>query len=187
MALIRDEVRAMLRRHSEVIAAGVAAAAGLWLAAQGGWLLLPLGLVMAGLAGLWAVQAWWRLRFRQVVAAPGVVELDEGQIGYLAPGFGGFVTLHELIELRLIRVHGARVWRLKQADGQALLIPVAATGSDRLFDAFAALPGLRPQALVAAIEAPDAEDRLVWRRGAPRPAAAPAGAPTGDGGRPGQA
>ena len=64
----------------------------------------------------------------------------------------------------MIRLRGNRLWRLKQADGQALLIPVAAAGADRLFDAFATLPGMDTQALVAALEG-TGEDRVVWRRG----------------------
>ena len=59
---------------------------------------------------------------------PGVVEVDEGQVGYLGPTFGGYVALPDLVELRLIAIRGQRLWRLKQADGQALLIPVAAAG-----------------------------------------------------------
>lgn len=164
MPLIRDEAAAALHRYREVIAAGAAGAAGLWLAAQGGYVLIPVGLALTGLAVVWAVTALRRLRFRQDIDAPGVVEVDEGQIGYLGPGSGGYVALGDLVELRLIRIRGTRVWRLKQGDGQALLIPVAAAGADRLFDAFAALPGMQTQALVDALESPVTEDRVIWRR-----------------------
>jgi hypothetical protein len=164
MPMMRGAALDTLRRYREVLAAATALAAGLWLAAQGGYLLVPIGLALAAVAGLWAVTALRRLRFRRDIDAPGVVEVDEGQIGYLGPSFGGYVALADLVELRLIRVHRTRVWRLKQGDGQALLIPVAAAGSDRLFDAFAALPGLRTQVLVDALEAPEGDDRVVWRR-----------------------
>jgi hypothetical protein len=164
MALIRAEVSRMLHRHREVIAAGAAGVAGLWLIGLGGWVLVPLGALLLGLAALWAVSALRRLRFAQGVAAPGVVEIDEGQVGYLGPGLGGYVALPDLVELRLIRLQGRRVWRLKQSDGQALLIPVEAAGAERLFDAFAVLPGLDSQALVAALEAAATGDRIVWRR-----------------------
>jgi hypothetical protein len=168
MPLIRAGAGAALHRHREVIAAGAAGAGGLWLAAQGGYFLVPLGLALSGLAAFWAVTALRRQRFRQGIGAPGMVEVDESQIGYLGPGTGsyagGYVALGDLVELRLIRVHGARLWRLKQDDGQALLIPVAAAGSDRLFDAFAALPGIRMQALVEALQSATGEDQVVWRR-----------------------
>ncbi len=162
MALIRDEVLTEARRWREVIAAGGVALAGLWLMLLGGYLLVPLGALVVGVAGVWAVQAVRRLRFVQDVDAPGMVEVDEGQVGYLGPTFGGYVALPDLVELRVIVVHGKRLWRLKQADGQALLIPVAATGGERLFDAFAALPGMDTQALASA--AGEGAERVVWRR-----------------------
>lgn len=165
MGLIRDEARQSLYRAREVIAAGMVALASLWLMWQGGYVLLPVGAVLIALAALWAVQAVRRLRFVQAVEAPGVVEVDEGQVGYLGPTFGGYVALPELVELRMIVIHGTRLWRLKQSDGQALLIPAAASGAERLFDAFATLPGMDTQILVAALSG-GGEDRVIWRRGA---------------------
>ena len=63
---------------------------------------------------------------------------------------------------------------MKQADGQALLIPVDATGADKLFDAFASLPGMNTLALVAALDAKPstgstalslaAETKTIWYR-----------------------
>jgi hypothetical protein len=164
MALIRDEVQATLQRWREVIAAGVLGLFGLWLIALGGYLLVPLGGAAIALAVLWGVQARRRVRFAQRVEAPGMVEVDEGQVGYLGPTFGGFVALPDLVELRVIVIHGRRLWRLKQADGQALLIPVSATGAEKLFDAFGALPGMDTQALVDAAGEGGGE-RVVWRRG----------------------
>lgn len=165
--MIRPEVLATVHRLREVIAAAFAGLIGIWLIWLGGYLLFPLGAAVLVLAAVWALTALRRLRFAQGVDAPGVVEVDEGQVGYLGPATGGYVSLVELVELRLIRLRGQRVWRLRQADGQALLIPVAAAGADRLFDAFATLPGLDSQELLAALDG--AGDRVVWRRG-PGPA-----------------
>lgn len=149
--MIRPEVLTLFARASEVIWAGAMVAAGLWLMWLGGYLLTPVGAGVVALGLGWAVMAWRRMRFAQTIAAPGMVEVDEGQIGYMGPQVGGFVSLPELIELRLITLRGRRVWRLKQADGQALLVPVDAAGAERLFDAFASLPGMDTAALVAAI------------------------------------
>lgn len=152
MPLIRPEITQGAFRAREVILGGLLALAGLWTALQGGFLLPPFGLALAGLGLIWAVTAWRRMRFAQGVAAPGVVEIDEGQIGYLGPAAGGYVAIPDLTELRLIDMRGRRLWQLRQADGQALLIPVDATGADRLFDAFASLPGMDTAALVAALD-----------------------------------
>jgi hypothetical protein len=172
--LIRPEAQAQLWRLREVFAAAGLAALGLWFMVLGGFLLLPIGAVIVVLAAGFGVLAWRRMRFAQSGDAPGVVEFDEGQVSYFGPDTGGAVALRELVELRLLTLGGQRVWRLKQQDGQALLIPVAALGAERLFDAFAALPGMDTAALVAAVDGPvtaatgrvvalGADSRVIWR------------------------
>lgn len=151
--MIRPEVRAALLRWRESIMAAAVVALGLWLIGLGGWLFLPFGLLVAGLGLALVLLAHRRMRFGRGGGAPGIVEVDEGQIAYLGPTEGGFVSIAELVELRLVHLRGQRLWRLKQADGQALLIPVAAEGAERLFDAFAQLPAMDSQALVAALKA----------------------------------
>jgi hypothetical protein len=175
MIRFRPEALATLRRHSELAAAGLAILIGLWVAALGGWFLAVVGLGVAVMATGWIVLALRRLRFQTGDAAPGIVEVDEGRITYLGPKLGGSIGLPDLIEIRLLTLRGRSVWRLKQADGLVLLVPMDAAGAAALFDAFAALPGLTSAALVAALDAPAAEgpglisatrpqDRLVWRR-----------------------
>ena len=172
MTIFRPEVTALFIRHREAIAASVIVLAGVWLMALGGYVLFPLGMIIAAIGGTLTVTALRRARFTQTIAAPGIVELDEAQVGYLAPDLGGFLSLDELCEIRLLVLQGKRMWRLKQADGQALLIPVDAAGADRLFDAFAALPGMDSSALVAALgpaqsqanPALTAETRVIWRK-----------------------
>jgi hypothetical protein len=100
--------------------------------------------------------------------------VDEAQISYMGPQVGGFVNVPDLIELRLVRLRGRRLWRFKQSDGQALLVPVDAAGADALFDVFATLPGLDMAAVLAAMEpepetggtalALAGEQRVLWQR-----------------------
>lgn len=172
--MIREGARAALWRGREGIAAGLVAALGLWVAAQGGYLLVPVGLCIAAVGAGLGVQAWRRLRFAQGADAPGIVEVDEGQISYMGPELGGFVSAPELVELRLVTLRGRRLWRMKQADGQALLVPVDAAGAEALFDVFAALPGMDVAALLAALEPQGAAKgravalggavQVIWRR-----------------------
>lgn len=152
--MIRPEVLAGLRRWREVGFAAAIGAFGLWLIALGGYFLAPVGAGFAALGAVIAVMALRRMRFAQPGTGPGLVEVDEGQIGYMGPGFGGFVALPDMQELRLMTLRGQRLWRLKQADGQVLLIPVQASGAERLFDAFATLPGMDMPALLAALDPP---------------------------------
>lgn len=154
MTLFRPEVLAALHRWREVIVAGAVAVSGMWLIVLGGLLLIPVGAAVLVLAAVIARMAWRRVRFMQPGTGPGLVEVDEGQVGYMGPAFGGYVALPDLAELRLLTLHGQRLWRLKQADGQVLLIPVAAAGAERLFDAFATLPGMDAEALVTALTPP---------------------------------
>lgn len=181
--MIRPEILAWSRRNREAIGAGFVVALGLWLIGLGGYVLVPLGLVVAGVGAVLTVSGLRRARFAQTVATPGVVELDEGQVGYLAPEIGGFLSLDELVEIRLLVLRGKRMWRLKQSDGQALLIPVDAAGAERLYDAFTRLPGMDGASLVAALNggpgpqdlAPGlaAETRVIWRKQSPARLAGP--------------
>ncbi len=177
MSLIRPRALATLSRWRELFVAAGLALFGLWLVRLGGLVLIPAGLAVIALAAGLGLNAWRRLRFGQTVAAPGLVEVDEGQIAYLGPEIGGFVSLPELVEIKLITLRGRRLWRLKQADGQAILVPVDAAGAEGLFDAFASLPGLDTAALLAALDEGEAVSgtqlavpdglagmRLVWRR-----------------------
>jgi hypothetical protein len=163
MSLIRPEIARRAHRWREVIAAGLVAMAGLWIATRGGWLLGPVGgLVMALGAGMgW--MGWRRLRFARAPSAPGVVDIDEGQIGWFGPGIGGFVSLSDLADMGLVTVAGLRCWRFRQTDGQTLLIPVAAQGADRLYDALTALPGIDGASLLAALDRAT-DTPVIWRR-----------------------
>lgn len=179
MTFIRPEVLAAFWRLREVLVTTTIAAIGLWLVYLGGWVLLPSGVLVLALAATLIRHALARLRFQQAVRAPGMVELDEAQLGYLGPEAGGFISLNEAVELRLVTMKGRRLWRVKQADGQAMLVPVDATGAAQLFDAFASLPGMDVTVLAAALAKPTAqaglsrdvalagpEMRVIWRRAA---------------------
>ena len=162
MSFLRPDAQALLTRWSEMACALLVFAAGLWLIRLGGYFLGPVGAALSLFAGAWALLALRRARFQRPVSAPGVVEVDEGQVGYLGPTFGGYISLRELVEVRMIRLHGQAHWRLKQADGQTLLIPATATGAAALFDAFASLPGADTAAFAAALDL-RGDAQTVWR------------------------
>ncbi|WP_395541590.1 hypothetical protein [Neotabrizicola sp. sgz301269] len=175
--LLRPEVSALMRRWAEPALGLGLAALGLWIATRGGWLLPVFGLPLVALGGGFALIALRRMRFAAGIAAPGIVELDEGRIRYLHPTMPGEVSLPDLTEIKLLALRGRRVWRLREAGGRGMLVPVDAAGAEGLFDAFATLPGLTSADLVAAL-APDVPvaagttlpapigqtERLVWRR-----------------------
>jgi hypothetical protein len=164
MSFVRPTVSLALSRNREVIAAAGAGTVGLWLVWLGGYFLIPVGAALVALAAGWGLIAVRRLRFRRDIAAPGIVEVDEGQIGYLGPAFGGYVALADLDDLRLGTFGDQRQWRLRTTDGQVLLVPVAAEGAERLADAFAALPGIDMALLARALDDPAITGPLWSRR-----------------------
>ena len=172
MSLLRPEALARLARWRELAAALALLAAGLWTATGGGYVLVPVGAFLAVLGAGWAVIGLRRMRFARPATLPGWIEIDEGQLGYYGPGIGGFVALRDLTEIRLLTLRGAPHWRLKQADGQALLIPLAAKGAEQLYDAFAALPGIdmaRLSAAAAARVSAQPTVQTLWIRPSARP------------------
>ncbi|MDP5308840.1 hypothetical protein [Paracoccus spongiarum] len=166
--MIRPEPRSLLRRWSEPLLAVATAAAGLWLALRGGWFLALLGGLAMLVGAALLLGAWQRLPFRRAIGAAGVVEVVEGAIRFYAPtGLGGEIALRDLSEIRLLRLRGHGHWRLRSADGQALLVPVDAAGAEALADAFTALPGIDMGAVSGALArvAGQADAvRTVWRR-----------------------
>lgn len=166
--MIRPELRAWTARQSEALVAGAVLLAGLWLALRGGWFFAALGglVLLVGVSLL--IGAIRRLPFRRQIAAPGMVEVDEGAIRYYgAAVLGGEIALRDLVEIRLLRLKGRGHWRLRSASGEALLVPVDAAGAEALAHAFTALPELDMGTVSAALahvaDQPDAV-RTVWRR-----------------------
>lgn len=149
--MIRPEALAALRRWREVILATGIIGLGLWVATLGGPVLGALGLLGVALGAGLALSGWRRMRFAQEVAAPGMVEVIEGEVRFFGPRLGGSISLADLTELRLVTLRGRRLWRLKQADGQTLLVPVDAAGAGALYDGFTSLPGLDMAALLTAL------------------------------------
>ncbi len=165
MTLLRPEALATLARWREVMAALGAFGVAVWLFRLGGYILAPMGALLGVAALGWVIIALRRIRFSRPVNAPGLVEVDEGQIGYFGAGLGigGYVALRDLVEIRLLRLRGSLYWRLKQSDGQAVLIPVAAAGAPALYDAFATLPGIDMGRLTAALDRRTPAQSL-WQR-----------------------
>ncbi|MHA7875380.1 hypothetical protein [Roseivivax sp.] len=170
--MIRPEARAALMRWREALAGGAVLALGLlvalgalgWLAAAFGWALVALGLLLLGLG----VQ---RGRFRGAGDGPGIVEVTERQLSYFGPLSGGTAALDEVTAVSLDRASHPRHWRIDHEGGPALHIPVTASGADRLFDAFAGLPGFDTGAMLRALEAGGGGIAPLWRRDGPAPRA----------------
>lgn len=161
---LRPEVAALLRRWLEVILALGVIALGLWIAARPGPVVQGFGYVLIVLAALALIPAIRRARFAGEGQGPGVVQVVEGRILYMGPQTGGAISVAEMTSLSLRRDHqGDAAWLLTEP-GQMLVIPVDAAGADALLDAFARLPGLGTQRLLAARHNSAMGTQTLWRR-----------------------
>ncbi len=164
----RPETQKWLSRWREPVIAAIVALVGgriLWRGyIRYDWMLQAIGLILllGGLAAFWA--AYRRSQFGVGGLGPGLVEVTERRISFMTAAGGDFVDITAItrLEIRTTIAFG-RVWVLKQSEGATLFIPLDATGSDTLFDAFSALPGIDPKRLIAAVNATGDSRDIIWR------------------------
>ena len=163
MADLRPDLRDALRRGREALAGVAVIALALWVGLTTfgvtRWLAAALGFLGLGL--VWTgVQRW---RFVRGSGGPGVVEVDERRITYWGPLSGGTVDLDDLLRLDLNPGSQPAHWVLVPRSGEALVVPVTAQGAEALLDAFTALPGLRTEALLAALSRIEGPPTILWQ------------------------
>jgi hypothetical protein len=163
MSLVRPEARAAMWRWREVLAGAGVLAVGLWWALGTAGLLPWLGGALALAGGALIAAGIQRARFRGTGGGPGVVLVDEGRITYLGPFTGGTVALADLTALRLDPAARPPHWLLDQPGQPALAVPLAAEGADALFDAFATLPGIRTERMLAEMRRGGDHPVVIWQ------------------------
>lgn len=164
----RPEARALIHRWREVLAALLLVVFGLWWAATAAGVTVWLGYLACMIGAGWGWAAVQRVRFAQGDDGPGVVQVRERRLAYFGPLDGGVMDLDDLTGLALDPTsYPGPSWVLTGIGGQRLAIPVNAAGADQLFDAFAALPGIRTHAVLDVLSrTPDALV-VVWARARP--------------------
>lgn len=157
---IRPEIKRLARVF---LPSALILGAGLWLLRLGGYVLGPLGAVLAVTSVLLAIIEWRRFRLgAEGEPDPGIIELSEGVLRYWsADGMGGEVAIRDLVDIRLVVVNRQACWRLRAITNEALLLPVNAGGAEVLADAFSSLPAMDLGVLVQA--------RRMAERGRPPP------------------
>lgn len=123
------------------------------------WLAGALGLLGVGL--LWTGAQRWR--FARPGRGPGVVEVDERRLTYWGPLSGGTVDLDDLLRLDLDSDSSPPCWVLVTLRGESLSVPVNAERAEALLDLFTALPGLRTEAMLAALERTGGGTVTLWQ------------------------
>lgn len=169
MSFIRPTVAAHFIKWREAYFVTGVLLLGFWLFIHGAntlnLVLQALGLVIS-LAGIVLLRTTiQRIRFKRRQIAPGMVDVNEREISYFGPMHGKTISLESLhkIELRESEAYAA-IWVLHHSEGDPMIVPTTAKGSDRLFDAFTSLSGVKMDALIAAINQTPIQAQVIWRR-----------------------
>lgn len=162
MSFVRPGASAALTRWREALTGAALLALGLWWGFGTIGLLPYIGYALMLIGGLLIVMGVQRARFRNPGRGPGIVRVTEDQITYFGPLTGGTIALGDLTSLALRRDGKPAHWVLSQPMQPDLYIPVTAEGAEALFDAFARLPGLRTERMLAELSAPRGHETLIW-------------------------
>ncbi|SFL11950.1 hypothetical protein [Shimia haliotis] len=163
MSFIRPEARVALMKWREVLIGFGVLCVGFWWASGGG-ILRWIGYAVLIAGAVLIVSGIQRARFRRGAGGPGVVQVDEGEVAYFGPLNGGSVAVRALSRLVLDGRSSPAVWALYQPGRQPLHIPVNAEGGETLFDAFASLPGLKTEQMLAKLNEQKPEPVLIWAK-----------------------
>lgn len=170
MSFIRPPVLEHFTKWREAYFVGFVLGLGCWMFLYGqtnvNLVLQGLGLVVSLVGIILLRTAIQRIRFRRSEKAPGMVDVTEREISYFGPMHGKTISLESLnkIELRESEAYAA-IWVLHHTEGDPMIVPTTAKGSDRLFDAFTSLSGVQMSALVAAINQVPVHSQVIWERG----------------------
>lgn len=167
--MIRPEVTALMRRYLEAIIGTLAALFGFYLLTRSFILWQGIGLLLIVVGCVIAVTSIRRLSLRSDSVGPGVVEVNERQISYFAPSLGGTISINQLVRISLVSAKGGAwsdemQWLLEGEDGATLSIPNAATGTEKLYDAFSALPGVDYSAIKRALTGKPYDACVIWSK-----------------------
>jgi hypothetical protein len=104
------------------------------------------------------------LKFPDGRGGLGVLEIEERRVSYLSEGLEKSISIDSLDQIELHRNAKGRVtWVFYGPDG-ILSVPGDAEGTDALFDALVALPGINYSQAEAAMQGKDADIFLIWQR-----------------------
>lgn len=161
MSFIRPEAQARLMRWRELVIGAVLDAAGVITVLGPTRANLIFGVLLMGLGTVLMVIGIQRGRFRSDGGGPGIVEVDERQISYFGPESGGIIALEDLQSVAMVP---PQIWELTDVRGLEFRIPADAEGTEALFDAFSALPGMSTARLSSVARARPVARTTIWER-----------------------
>ena len=164
MSFVRREARQAIWRWREaLVAIGVVILGAYWTFGTGA-LLHWLGYFVLAAGAVLLITGLQRGRFRGNQGGPGVVHVDEGAVAYFGPLTGGVVALREMTSLTLDPTGKPPHWVLSQPGQADLHVPLNAEGAETLFDAFATLPGIRTERMLAEMKRTADQPVVIWQK-----------------------
>jgi hypothetical protein len=167
---IRPEVRFVVWRYRDALIGAIVSIFGIgWAMSSVGFIVI-LGLSVSVAGALLMFAGIQRGRFQRGHDGVGVVSVDEGQVTYFGPFQGGTLHVDDLVQIDLDP--GAEAggtdetpsWLLLSRASGPLRIPLDATGSEKLFDVFTKLKGIRIGNVVEQVQQMPSHQVVIWRR-----------------------
>ena len=164
MSFVRPEAISYFQNYRGFILSAMIVIAGVYILASSfgttriaGGIILIIGLLVGH-------DAYRRFKFPNGRGGRGVLEVDERRVSYLFGGIETSISMDSLDRIELHRsVKGLVTWVFYGPDGM-LSVPGDAEGTDGLFDALVALPGINYSQAEAAMQGTDPDIFLIWQR-----------------------
>ncbi|MDT2033901.1 MAG: hypothetical protein RMX61_07245 [Planktomarina sp.] len=164
MSFVRPEAISYFQNYRGFILSAMIVIAGVYILASSfgttriaGGVILIIGLLVGH-------DAYRRFKFPDGRGGLGVLEVDERRVSYLFGGIETSISMDSLDRIELHRsVKGLVTWIFYGPDGM-LSVPGDAEGTDALFDALVALPGINYSQAEAAMQGTDPDIFLIWQR-----------------------
>ena len=164
VSFIRPEALNTLRQYRGFILGGLILTAGLFIIFTSYGTTRIAGGLFVVIGSLIGHDAYRRFKFPAGHGGAGVVEVDERRVRYLAAGSGTSISMDTLERIELHRnARGRITWVFFGPEGM-LSVPGDAEGTDKLFDALVALPGVNYTQAEAATQGKGPDLFLIWQR-----------------------
>lgn len=164
MSFIRPEVIGSLNKYRGFIIASLIVAVGILIISISYGATRIVGIFFLVLGGLFGHDAYCRFKFPSGKGGAGLVDVDERCVSYLSAEGGMSISMDTLDRIEVHRNTKGRIsWVFYGPEGM-LSVPGDAEGSNKLFDALVALPGVNYAQAEAVTHGKGPDLFLIWQR-----------------------
>lgn len=133
----------------------------------GSWVNMMVGALLCTFSVLFFLVTYRAAQVRKKPESPGIVEVTERRISFLAPTQGGIVELDDLTKLEIMTTDQGPYtqdvfWVFWLQDQSTVMIPNNAQGSEKIFDAIDGLPGVSFHKVIAAMGSTENARFTIW-------------------------